>query len=66
MLWSKRKFNKSQGLLLIPPASYRVLGAVPLGEGGAENAAGGWSEGKASPSYQINTYRFSYFAICSG
>ena len=28
----------------IPPASYRVLGAVPLGEGVAENAAGGWSE----------------------
>ena len=35
----------------IPPASYRVLGAVPLGEGVAENAAGGWSEGKASPSF---------------
>lgn len=32
------------------PASYRVLGDVPLGEGVAENAAGGWSEGKAFPS----------------
>ncbi len=28
-----------------------VLGAEPLGEGVAENAAGGWSEGKAFPSF---------------
>jgi len=26
-----------------------VLGGVPLGEGVAENAAGGWSEGETSP-----------------
>ena len=36
---------------LLPPASYQVLGAVPLGEGVAKNAAGGWSEGKTFPSY---------------
>ena len=30
-------------MYLSPTASYWVLGAVPLGEGVAENAAGGWS-----------------------
>jgi len=28
-----------------------VLGAEPLGEGVAENAAGGWRRGKAFPSF---------------
>ena len=37
-----------------------VLGAEPLGEGVAENAEGGWSEGKAFPSFnQFVDYHYS-------
>ena len=39
----------------IRPLCLGVLGAEPLGEGVAENAAGGCSEGKAFPSYIITS-----------